>query len=71
LQEKLRGFNGSQGIVAGLIDLLSAMLLLYLFAVMGQIDMLSVMGVGKMEVKTAINTEFERRGSEFKASKYN
>lgn len=70
MQENLRGFNGSQEIVTGLIDLLSAMLLLYLYAVMGQIDMLPVVGVGQTGVKTAINSDyFERRDSEFISSK--
>ena len=41
------------------------MLLLYLYAVLGQIDMLSVVGVGHNEVKTGINPDFERRESEF------
>jgi hypothetical protein len=41
------------------------MLLLYLYSVLGQIDMLSVVGVGQNEVKTAINADFERRESEF------
>ncbi len=35
LLEKLRGFNGSQEIVTGLIDFISAMLLLYLYTVLG------------------------------------
>jgi hypothetical protein len=70
LQENLRGFNGSQEIVTGLIDLLSAMLLVYLYAVMGQIDMLPVVGAGQTGVKTAINSDyFERRDSEFISSK--
>jgi hypothetical protein len=34
------------------------MLILYLYAVLGQIDMLSVVGVGQNEVKTAINPDF-------------
>ena len=41
------------------------MLLLYLYAVLGQIDMLSVVEVGQNEAKTAINPDFERRESEF------
>ena len=39
LLDNLRGFNGSQEIVTGLIDFICAMFLLYLYTVLGQIDM--------------------------------
>jgi hypothetical protein len=40
LVSSLRPFMGSQEIVTGLIDFLTAMLLLYLYYVMGSIDMI-------------------------------
>jgi hypothetical protein len=42
LRESLRKFIGSQEIVTGLIDLFSGMFLLYLFYVMGQLEMIAV-----------------------------
>jgi len=57
LSDSLRAFTGSQEIVTGLIDFLSGMFLLYLYCVMGQIEMVAK---GKTDLKPTLGTTINR-----------
>ena len=66
LAKSLKPFMGSQEVVTGLVDFLTAMLLLYLYYVMGTIDMVAGVdstGVGGSSGSNMLNDTLHEEGS--------